>query len=370
MTTLRSSGRGRSDAVDHDSAPYLEAVVHRDSDRQWLERAEKSRKLWVRRRLSLAAVLAVSVLGLTFILNEGPRRSGILDALGLTCGEYLTEVTTEPAEVFQPWEEHSRRLEMIAADHPDGATAFDSSRSVAALEHAAQAAGYRPVAGGFRGWTPPERDFSAAAMGGHIVVGHHDDVWTVTDRVSVLRPDLLRTEVTVELEHPRRKEWQPPERLLYAVGATEHDLVLQTPSLSGDTDIVTVPMGERAAGACLRLEGDVDPVEVLQNQARAWQVVMDLNLARFNTEEFAVLHGLTGESGGQTRATRIRVANGEIESLRAPDAYPPEGDVGEARSAIPHFDEAAAVAPLEVKPVDDTHLLLEWEHGYVVLELQ
>lgn len=348
----------------------LADLVHRGRDKEWLQQAAHNRRRQRRRRLSIGAVVVVLLLVAGFLLDDGPRRSGMLDAVGITCGEYLTDSGTAQQQIFEPWGEHPAALEDALPERPTENGDFDADAFQQEVEQVAAQLDAEPVQAVFRGWTQPTRWISAEPVGGRLLIGHHDETWTVTDRVSVVSPETGESRWSVQLEHPVQEDWQEPERMLYGVGAAGDRLLLQTPAINGDTDLVVIDTRDESDRECVRLAGDVDPVEVLQEQPRAWPVVMNLNLGRLSETGFLLLHGLDAEQDTPLLASQVDISTHEIGPAREyEEVYPPDSEYSSAQ--LEALDVQADLRELEVEeiqPLGDAHYLLTWDAGYIILE--
>ena len=348
----------------------LTDVVHRGRDDAWLQQAQQNRRRRRRRSLGLIAAVTVAVLTAGFFINDGPRRSGMLDAAGLTCGEFVVAAAAADEQIFEPWDEHAATLEAAAELHTDDDAEFDWQAFTAEVEAAAAQLEAEPLHAVFTGWTPGEREASAAAVGGQLLIGHHEEMWTITEAVSVADPETGQAQWRADLEHPQWEDWQNPERVLYGVGALAGQLVLQTPAANGDTDVVTFDAEDEWNQDCIRLAGNVDPVEVLKEQPRAWPVVMNLNLGRISHSAFLALHGLDSEQGSGHLLSEVEATTGEAEPAGDYDqAYPPDSEHFAAERESLHvaedFDELVIE---ELKPVGEAHYLLTWDAGSVILQ--
>lgn len=350
----------RRRSTRRDDQHVLAEVVHRGSDPDWLQRAQQNRRRWLRRNITIGAALLALVLVVGFLVNEGPRRSGMLDALGITCDEFVVDSGPSQQQIFEPWEDHHSTLVRYAEDHPDGAAAFGAADFITDVEEAAEELGAEPVFAAFRGWTPPSWGFSAQVIDGQLLIGHHQQLWTRTDRVSRVDPATGQADWSAELEHPLQEDWQAPERVLYGVGAAGQRVLLQTPAVNGDTALLTFDIEQDAGPECVRLDGAVDPAEVLQAHPNAWPVVMDINLGRVSDDEFLILHGLTPGEDAPLLASTVDIATQEAaEAGEYAEIYPAgaESEAGEEQQ------------PGSVQQVGDSHYLLSWESGYVLLAL-
>lgn len=353
-----------------DEKDEIADVVHRGRDRDWLQQAQQSRRRRRRRSLSLTAAVTVAVLTAGFFINDGPRRSGILDAAGLTCGEFVVDAAAADEQVFEPWNDHAATLEAAAELHTDEDGEFDWQVFIAEVEAAADELEAEPLHAVFTGWAPAQRQLSAAAVGGQLLIGHHEEMWTITEAVSVADPQTGQAQWRAALEHPQWEDWQNPERVLYGVGALAGQLVLQTPAANGDTDVVTFDAEDEWNQDCVRLAGGVDPVEVLQEQPRAWPVVMNLNLGRVSDTAFLALHGLSSEPGPDHLLSEVAVTTGEAEPAGDYDQdYPSEADSASAEpESLQVTGDFGQLAIEELKPVGEDHYLLTWDAGSVILQ--
>lgn len=349
----------------------LHDVVHRGRDRTWLEQAQQNRRRRRRRSLAAAAAAAAVILLLGFLVNDGPRRSGMLDALGLTCGEFVAEAGAAEDQIFEPWRTHADTLDAAAYQHSGEGRQFNAETFSDEVTAAAAQLDSEPAYAVFTGWVPAQRQLSAAAVGGELLVGHHEEMWTITEAVSVVDPGTGVSTWRAELEDPMREEWQNPQRALYGVGALDGRVVLQTPAVSGDTDLVTFDAQNDWSRDCVRLYGDVDPVEVLQENPRAWPVVMNLNLGRLSGTSLLALHGLDLERGAEAhRASEVDIASGRAEPAgESHQVYPPDSAPAAEEAATRWEDgDASHVIIEEVTPLGQDHYLLIWEAGAIILD--
>lgn len=356
--------------MNRENPEDLTDLVHRAHDEEWLEQAAHNRHRQRRRRLSIGALVVVLVLVAGFLLYDGPRRSGMLDAMGITCGEYIVDAGASQEQIFEPWDDHEATLSNALRQRPEEQGEFDLSGFGNEVDAVASEMDVEPVHALFRGWTSPAQRLSAEAIDGALVVGHHDQVWTLTDRVSVADPESGQTRWTVELEHPLWEDWQAPERALYGVGAAGDRILLQTPAVNGDTDLVVLDTHDEQGQECVRFDGDVDPVEVLQDHPRAWPVMINLNLTRLSDTEFLVLHGLDGESGSPMLASEVDIDSHEVLLVgEYPEAYLP--DTANSAVEAESVEVEAELSELQVEdiqPLGDAHYLLTWDAGYIILE--
>lgn len=315
----------------------------------------------------MVAVVTVAVLTAGFFINDGPRRSGMLDVFGVTCGEFVVNIHSGDEQLFESWQDHPATLAEAAAEQPAVEDGFAPEIFIEDVEAAAAEADAEPVHAVFTGWAPADRQFSVAAVGGELLIGHHPQMWTVTEAVSSASPHTGELHWTAELEHPLWEDWQNPERVLYGVGSAGGQPLLQTPTASGDTDLLVLGPQDGQVQKCVRLEGQVNPVDVLQEQRRAWPVVMNLNLGRLSDDVFSILHGLDPETDEPLLVSEVDISAGESEVVGEYAEYSPSA----LEYAEVEQDSLGSYSQLDVddlKPLGSDHLLLTWESGSIILE--
>lgn len=351
-------------------------VVHRGRNRDWLEEAQESRRRRRRRILGLSAAGLVGLTIATFLVQDGPRRSGMLDALGVTCGEFVTEYGESQQEIFEPWPEHLDTLREAAEERPSEDGNFHVDLFTEEVEDIALQLEAEPSWALFRGWSPPDRTLSAEPVGDKLFIGHHEDIWVFSEAVSIADPATGQTQWSVELEHPTRDDWREPTRVLNGVGSAGDYLLLQTPAVNGDTDVVAFDTASDTMD-CLRLEGAVDTVEVLDSQQRAWPNTMNLNHGRTGESEFLLVHGLDEEEEDPydgmdpvLEVSRVTVDPLEDE-LEGPmdEVYPPENEYTQAEAETVEVSGDFQTLDLEsIQPLGEQHYFLTWENGYIIFE--
>lgn len=348
----------------------LDEVVHRGKDREWLDQLRINRKQWIRRNISISAIITVLALIAAFLLNDGPRRSGLMDAMGVTCGEYVTDYGPVQEEIFESWGDHLITLDTVATQRSAEGGEFDSEVFAEDVAQVAQELDAEPIHGLFRGWTQPSWTVSAAPVGGQLLIGHHEKLWTITERVSLADVETGDIRWSANLEHPTQDEWQEPTQVLSGVGVAGSTVILQTPTVSEDTDVLIFDVGSEGGMECIRLEGDVDTVEVLHDEPRIWPAVMNLNQRRISETGFLVLHGQDEELGSPHRTSRVIVDTLEVEpQSQFAEVYPPDPQFTAVEED--EIDVGGGFGELQggsVQPLGEEYYLVTWESGYIILE--
>lgn len=340
----------------------------RGREDDWMQQKRENYRRWRRRGLAAGGVAALIGFTALFFIYDYPRESGLTDALGLTCGEYLrVESPGEASQFFVPWSELQDDLERAAAEEL-GESQADTGLE-AAVDTIAEEIGAEPAFGALRGFQPTQREFSAAAAGERLIVGHHEEAWTVTDRLSVVDPSSAEVAWTAKLVHPRADPSLADEQrqpVLYGVGAAGETVVVQTPTYRGDTDVVTAAVSGDADTQCLRLEGGVEAQPVLAeapDDAAAWPQTINLNAARSEDGRFHILHGLSPEQSEHV-SSPVDITSGEAgeeSSQQVPWTELPEVEIPE------QAHEQTVLELHHLRPLGEEHCLLTWEGGYTVL---
>lgn len=339
----------------------LTAFYSRAKDENWHREKQENHRRWRRRTVGIGSAAAAVVLVAGFIIYDYPRESGLTDALGLTCGEYVH--VGAPETVPSPtkdWDTYQR--ELVNADE------LDADGFLSAVEVLSEELGAEPQMGHFHD-SLTQRQSSAVVAGDSLVIGHHEEFWSATSRVSVVDPGTSEITWTAELVHPVRDqnlagEDRPP--VLYGVGTTEEHVVLQTPTYRGDTDVVVAERHSDSEPQCVRLEGAVDTVEVLttsDDHVRAWSQTINLNSGRASTTEFLMHHGMQ-EDSPQHDLSEVDVVTEEID---ADPGTAIENLNGDDQVEIPQNAHDAVDQDLHrLAPFGPHHYLLTWEAGYLV----
>lgn len=341
----------------------LTASYSRGREPDWIAAKRENHRRWRRRRLVIGSGTAAAVLVVAFIIYGYPRESGLTDALGLTCGEYVH--VGDPSGVEPPFADWTAHQQALSADDD-----VDEQQLISAVETIGQHHDAQPVLGQFDAGGITERQHSAAAVGDKLLIGHHVEYWTGTDRVSVYDPAAEAITWTAQTIHPVRDYGLADEArqpVLYGVGTTESRLVLQTPTYHGDTDLVTAELGSEEDPECLRLDGAVETQQITgeyQGRATAWSQVINLNAARIGEHEFQIHHGL-GEDAPEHQLSAVDVVTGSVEPAEPPvDIDSPHQPLDIPAAAQEQFDEGFE----SLATVGEDHLLLTWEAGSVILK--
>lgn len=198
----------------------LTGFYGRARSEDWHQEKQENHRRWRRRAIGIGSASAVVVLIGGFIVYDYPRESGLTDALGMTCGEYVhlgaPEAVPSPTDAWETYQD-----DLMNADELDGA-GFLSAVEVFSEELDAEAQM------GHVYETITQRQSSAVAAGETLVIGHHEEFWSATDRVSVLDPETNEITWTAELIHPVRDQdlaGDDRPRVLYGVGTTEEHVV-------------------------------------------------------------------------------------------------------------------------------------------------
>ena len=345
-------------------------AARRLGSREWMEPAQERRKRWGRRRTVGVVVIGTLVIGGAFVIADGPRQTGLTDALGMTCGEYVHPGALEPdhadqpwrgdghpQEVFEPWDDQVQLMRARATDDEqysaEAVTAFIDEVEILAEEHGAV-----PTFAAFRGWSPVRAGFSAVAGEGSVIVGEHIETQSGTDRVSLIDPATAEPTVSAALEHPDRDHREDREPVLYGVGEAAGELILQTPTARGDTDVVIVGADPEENPECIRLEGGFAPTRYQDGFPGAWHSVMALNQVQNRPDDALLLiHGRDMSTAGSPhQLSGVDTATGAAEAyagdLDWEDA--PEGELADFEVSF-------------LEELGDGHYLLDWGYGYIIL---
>ncbi|WP_345476190.1 hypothetical protein [Nesterenkonia rhizosphaerae] len=367
-------------------------MVHRGKDRDWVDRATESRRRLVRRRVTVGTVVVVAILTATFLLYDGPRRSGLLDALGTTCGEF---VVPKPADaprgerVFTAWDEH---MVDLSASFRDEAVAEEFTEFRDNVDRFATEHDLRPSLGTFRGWSPAGREFVAAANGELLVLGLTPTSWTLIEGLAVLDPGTGAAQGYAELSDPTRGEWQNPQRLLIGLGNWGDLAVLQTTTASGDTDVVVWDPVAGEKTECLRLKGAELNVDRLGAYPPTLIRVADLNSGLSAPGQMLIVHGREPVryygnapedlmlSTVDLEASKVTLIGEDlsqddvIQLLRERSLHSGSGPEDTGRGEEEPPSEEADVLPsasLEeenLQPLGQEHFVLDWGAGYIIFE--
>lgn len=340
----------------------LTAAYSRAHKHDWVAEKRDSHRRWRRRRLLQGVGIAAAVGVVAFIVYDYPRESGLTDALGLTCGEYVH--LGDPSEVQPPFADWAAHQQALSGDDD-----VDEQQLISAVETVAQEHDAQPILGQFDAGGITERQHSAAAVGDQLLIGHHEEYWTGTDRVTLFDPQTASITWTAQTIHPVRDHSvaQSRQRVLYGVGTTDSHVVLQTPTYNGDTDVVTAELGSDDDPDCLRLEGGVYTQGILgeyQGRATAWSQVLNLNAGRLGENEFQIHHGLD-EDTPEHQLSAVEVLTERVEPAEPPlDVAAAAEPVEIPAAAQEQYDEGFET----LQTVGENHYLLTWEAGSVILE--
>lgn len=353
---------------EHSSATE---AARRLGSRDWMEPAQQRRKRWGRKRTAALIVIATVVIGGAFVIADGPRQTGLTDALGLTCGEYVHPGVLEPShadqpwrgdghpqDVFEPWDAQVQRLEARATDEEDysaeAVTAFIDEVEALAEEHGAE-----PALAAFKGWSPLRAGFSAVAGEDSVIVGEHIETQSSSDRVSLVDPATAETTVSAALEHPEREHWEDREPVLYGVGEADGQLILQTPTARGDTDVVVVDPEAGEDLECIRLEGGFVPTRYQEGFPSAWHSVMDLHQVQNRDEhQFLMIHGRDMDTAGSPhQLSSVDVTTGEVEPSSGDLQWEDGTDLELNGFEVHTFEKLGG-----------SHYFLDWHYGYIIFE--
>lgn len=345
----------------------LTAAYSRGRKHDWMAEKRESRRRWRRRRLLQGSGIAAAVGVVAFIVYDYPRESGLTDALGLTCGEYVH--VGDPSEVEPPFEDWAAHQQTLSSDDD-----VDEQQLISAVEIVAQEFDAEPVLGQFTAGGITQRQHSAASVGDQLLIGHHEENWSSTDRVSLFDPQTVSITWTAQTIHPVRDHSlaDSRQRVLYGVGTTGSHVVLQTPTYHGDTDLVTAELGSDDDPECLRLDGGVDTQQITgeyQGRAAAWSQVLNLNAGRLSENEFQIHHGLD-EDTPEHQLSAVDVVSERVEPAELPVDIDSAAEPMEIPAAAQEqFDQEQSDTGFEsLTSVGEDHLLLTWQAGSVILQ--
>lgn len=385
--------------------PNLHEVVHRGKDEGWVDQAVSRRRQQISRRRRLTAAVVLIAVVVIFILSDGPRRTGILDAVGYTCGEFVHPLSAEElqetdfgawtpghtqeaestiaASPFQPWQEHQQAL----YTHLEDPEAQVSVEEFAQGLHELEEEGFHPELGAFRAWTPGQREFVASAVGEQLVVGHTPSSWSVLQSVVLIdpasgQPQTLGTDepAAFRLEDPLRGEWEEPRRLMMGLGVWEHQLGLQTHTVSGDTDLVVIDLAEGTV-ACERLDGAEDETSSMPAYQQVLGRTADLSPMLDDQDRVLVPHGSQrereyGQSRSDVALSAVEISTGSLDSELLAQQHTPEEtnalvqQLLQAEPAHLTSNGTQEVSPSftsqNLVPLGGDRWFLDWEYGYLV----
>lgn len=348
-------------------------AAQRIGSRDWMAPAQEKRKRWGRKRTAAVILVSAAVISTAFIISDGPRQSGLTDALGWTCGEYVHpgehppeaseqvwRGTGVPQEVFEDWAGFTETVTAAAAQHGD----YDDAAVETFFEEVAelgQEHGAEPTYGAFGGWMHNRAQFSAVPAGDAVLVGEHLEDWTSTDRVSLVDPASGQVAISAAVEHPDREAWEDREPVLRGVGAHEGRMILQTPTVRGDTDLVILEQDPEVDPECIRLEGGFQPSRYQEDYPNAWRSVMNLSAVQNRGEnELLVVHGREMDTPGSPhRISAVNLETAELEPFRA------DLDWAEAAESL-QLGEFEG----ELSELGESHFFLDWDYGYIIFERQ
>lgn len=269
----------------------LTDLYRQGRDGDWLEQKRQNHRKW--RRRSIAVGSGVTILALTgmFVIYDMPRETGLTDALGLTCGEYVTP--TDPAEAEQIF----TAVDLEAEGPTEIADALGAEPTVSAPRI-------------------DRGDYSVTTAGEWIVLAHHEELWYGTDRVSVLDPETTEVVWTADIEHPRWDGIDERPRVLSGVGASGDRLILQTPTYRGDTDLVVADLTGAEAEGCIRLDGASADENLVTPYPRDLPLVSDVTAGIDGDGHFLQVHGWDIDAGveanDQLVVSRVDLNQAEI----------------------------------------------------------
>lgn len=336
--------------------------------RDWMEPAEKNRKKWGRKRTVALIVGATVVLSGGFVISDGPRLTGMTEAMGLTCGEYVHPGVLEPSdndqpwrgeghpqEFFDPWDDQVQQLEAHPSDEgqhsADAVAAF-----IDAVESLAEENDLEPTFGAFKGWSPARGGFSATAGETSVILSEHLETQSSSDRVSLISAESGEVSISAALEHPQREHWEDREPVLYGVGEADGQLVLQTPTDRGNTDVVVVGAQADEDPECIRLEGGFAPTRYQEGYPTAWHSVMDLGQVQNRDEDsFLVIHGRDmNDPGSPHQISSVDIAAEEVETF--------DGDLEWDQPGV----DLAGFETSGLEELGEGHYFLDWGYGYII----
>lgn len=337
--------------------------------RDWMEPAEKNRKKWGRKRTVAVIVGGAVFASGVFIISDGPRVTGMTEAMGWTCGEYVHPGALEPSdsdqpwrgeghpqEFFETWEDQVQRLQAHAAEDEeygsDAVAAF-----VEEVESLAQDNGLEPTFGAFRGWSPTRGGFSATAGESSVILAEHLETQSSSDRVSLISPESGEARISAALEHPQREHWEDREPVLYGVGEADSELVLQTPTDRGNTDVVVVGADLNENPECIRLEGGFAPTRYQEGYPTAWHSVMDLGQVQNRDEDsFLIIHGRDVDGAGSPHMiSAVDIATEEAETFAGNLEWEEASEMELAGFEVSGLEE-----------LGEGHYFLDWGYGYII----
>lgn len=350
---------------EHSSATE---AAQRLGRRDWMEPAERKRKKWGRKRTVAVIAGGAVVAGGAFLISDGPRLTGMTEALGWTCGEYVHPGVLEPSnqdqpwrgdghpqEFFEPWEDQVQRLQASATDD-DEYNADAVAEFVEDVQALADQNAVEPTFGAFKGWSPQRGGFSAIAGETSVILAEHLETQSSSDRVSLISAESGETTISAALEHPQREHWEDREPVLYGVAESNRELVLQTPTDRGNTDVVVVGEDDEIL-ECIRLEGGFAPTRYQEGYPTAWHSVMDLGQVQNRDEDsFLIVHGRDMEDAGSPHMiSSVDIATEEVEAFSGNLEWEEELGMDLAGFEVSALEE-----------LGDGHYFLDWHYGYII----
>ncbi len=357
------------------------ALIARTRDAEWLEQAQQNRRRRRRRMLKLGAAGAAVAVVAVFLLQDGLRRSGLLDAVGYTCGEFIhpeENLSDQPRNThFSSWAAFE---EQLVENFEPGEGYEDPGELLSQMQEYAQALGMTPVSGAFLGWSITEQPFVASAVGEQLLVGHTSQAWSLVDSLMVVDPATGEALSYAAIRDSQRRDEDSPTRLLLGAGVVEDYMVIQVRAANGDTHAVRLGITGADDSECLRLPG----VETEADQLGALPVVLrrvvdlsstyqdaqlsiahgrearpapgspdpGMSLSQIDVQQWEVLSTQEGLSDDQAVQELSRHVHTSSDSL--------DLDVAEAEVAF-------AGAVRSVRSLQQNQYLITWEHGYLVL---
>lgn len=363
----------------------LHEVVHRGRDRTWVQEATAKRRRWIRRRVWWAGTAIVAVMVTAFLMDGGPRWSGLLDAVGATHCEFLQVVAPQgQPPVWSSWAEFTERDDSGADPRAgsgsgagSGSTegAGTSAEELDAVAGIAEASGLSPSLAASRPEALTQRRFTVRALGEQLVVAHHDESWTGTDRVHVVNPVSGEVSWAAELTHPVRNPDHaddPRRRVLLGAGVIDDTVVLQTPTHDGTgTDVALAPLNEQGVAECVRLGPPAQTSELLQDVESAWVQVINLNQWWDGEDQVLVLHGDPDHeiSPGETElGTWVNLTTAETDGTETFDVSSGYPDFVTGATEAETILQDPVLGEYQLEPVGERSYLLTWGKGYVVLQ--
>ena len=364
---IRCRTKVRDPAVDRAVECPHPAVYSRGRKHDWMAEKRESRRRWRRRRLLQGSGIPPAVGVVTSSSTDYPRESGLTDALGLTCGEYVH--VGDPSEVEPPFEDWAAHQQTLSSDNN-----VDPQQLVSAVEIIGQEFDAEPILGQFDAGGITQRRHSAAAVGDQLIMGHHGGYWSGTDRVSLFDPQnsLDRLDSADDSPRPGPQRGRFPSAGALRRRNDKLHVVLQTPTYHGDTDLVTAELGSDDDPECLRLDGAVDTQQITgeyQGRATAWSQVLNLNAGRFGENEFQIHHGLD-EGTPEHQLSAVDVVTERVEPAELPVDIDSAAEPMEIPAAAQEqFDQEQSDTGSEsLTSVGEDHLLLTWDVGSIILE--